>query len=213
MFGGAGASASYRDIVIQREIFLDRTESGRCRSPSLTFPLNSRRQSPFSTCKEPFKRGKGGNSRLVSWIFLLAQVSQVSCSMYLPVMLVSPSFESLVNPATEETVAGVAVGSADGGPSGVGGAPGVQPSWQVPFNRMGGLAGDLIVINGRGPVWPAPQRSVVLPIICPPNPFGTICLLTCRSRVFQRGNIVTFCHRTTAARQREMRSAPHSRGS
>ena len=54
----------------------------------------------------------------MSCIFLLAQVSQVSCSMYLPVMLVSPSFESLVNPATEETVAGVAVGSADGGPPG-----------------------------------------------------------------------------------------------
>ena len=28
---------------------------------------------------------------------------------------------------------------------------------------IGWRAGDLIVINGRGPAWPAPQRSVVLP--------------------------------------------------
>ncbi len=32
---------------------------------------------------------------------------------------------------------------------------------------IGWRAEDLIVINGRGPAWPAPQRSVVITIIRP----------------------------------------------
>jgi hypothetical protein len=51
---------------------------------------------------------------------------------------------------------------------------------------IGWRAGDLIVINGRGPALARPAEKCGHTIICPPNPFGTIHLLTRLARVFQR---------------------------
>jgi hypothetical protein len=56
----------------------------------------------------------------------------------------------------------------------------------APFNRMEGWGPDCHEWTGASTARPAEKCGPT--IICPPNPFGTLHLLTCLARVFQRSH-------------------------